>query len=149
MAPLKQKGNLAELKVAADLVERGYQVAFPYGEDVDFDLIAIVGDDAYRVQVKYARSDGRILLVRCRSSSLTNGRVRQVKRYTAKTIDCVAVWDAVTEQCFYVPAEELGAGMNILTLRLAPARNNQRIGIRHAADYRDPPFPQSDAESLP
>jgi hypothetical protein len=41
MAPLKAKGDLAELKVATDLVERGYRVAIPFGEDCDFDLILI------------------------------------------------------------------------------------------------------------
>jgi hypothetical protein len=35
----KAKGDLAELKVAADLRARGYKIAFPYGEDWDFDLI--------------------------------------------------------------------------------------------------------------
>jgi hypothetical protein len=35
----KAKGDLAELKVAADLRDRGYKLAFPYGEDWDFDLI--------------------------------------------------------------------------------------------------------------
>jgi hypothetical protein len=29
----KAKGDLAELKVAADLRARGYRIAFPYGED--------------------------------------------------------------------------------------------------------------------
>ena len=36
----KSKGDLAELKVAADLVARGHRVAMPYGEDSDFDLIS-------------------------------------------------------------------------------------------------------------
>ena len=39
MAPLKQKGDRAELEVARDLIRRGYRIAFPYGEDWDFDLI--------------------------------------------------------------------------------------------------------------
>ncbi len=39
MAPLKTKGDLAELKVACDLVEHGYRVAIPFGEDCDFDLV--------------------------------------------------------------------------------------------------------------
>jgi PD-(D/E)XK endonuclease len=52
----KAKGDLAELKVAADLRSRGYKLAFPYGEDVDFDLILCRDDGALeRVQVKYAR----------------------------------------------------------------------------------------------
>jgi hypothetical protein len=39
MAPLKQLGDTAELAVALDLRRRGYRVAFPYGEDCDYDLI--------------------------------------------------------------------------------------------------------------
>jgi hypothetical protein len=39
MAPLKAKGDLAELMVAGDLLKRGYRIALPYGEDWDYDLI--------------------------------------------------------------------------------------------------------------
>ena len=40
MAPLKTKGDMAELIVAADLVKRGFRVAFPFGEDCDWDCLA-------------------------------------------------------------------------------------------------------------
>jgi hypothetical protein len=33
VAPLKPKGDLAEMMVAADLLRRGHRVAFPHGED--------------------------------------------------------------------------------------------------------------------
>jgi PD-(D/E)XK endonuclease len=39
MAPLKLKGDRAEIEVARDLITRGFRVAIPYGEDWDFDLI--------------------------------------------------------------------------------------------------------------
>jgi hypothetical protein len=51
MAPLKEKGDLAELMVAADLVKRGWHIAVPWGENSDFDLIAHRGDQLERVQV--------------------------------------------------------------------------------------------------
>jgi hypothetical protein len=78
VAPLKTKGDLAELIVAADLVKRGFRVAFPFGEDCDWDLLfwRPPGTELERVQVKYSRSDGAVLPVRCQSFSLTNGRVR-------------------------------------------------------------------------
>lgn len=48
----KAKGDLAELKVAADLRSRGYRIAFPYGEDWDYDLILCRHDGRLeRVQV--------------------------------------------------------------------------------------------------
>jgi PD-(D/E)XK endonuclease len=78
----KAKGDLAELKVATDLVARGYKIALPYGEDWDYDLILCRGQSLERVQVKYACSDGQKIAIRCRSHSLTNGKVRRTKYYT-------------------------------------------------------------------
>ena len=133
----KSKGDLAELKVAADLLARGHKIALPYGEDSDFDLIVCRGERLERVQVKYGCSDGSVLKVRCRSHSLTNGKVRATKRYTARSIDWLAIWDVNTDQCFYLPAGELGNGRSLLHLRLTPARNGPQRGIRNAARYAD------------
>lgn len=61
--------------------------------------------------MKYTHSDGHRVLVRCRSHSLTKGKVRQTKYYTAETVDWIAVYDATSERCFYLPSTELGAGI--------------------------------------
>lgn len=121
----KAKGDLAELKIA-----------FPYGEDWDYDLILCRPDGRLeRVQVKHGRSDGRILTCWASSHSLTNGKIKATKRYTAAMIDWLAVWDCILDRCFYVPATELGKGMNNLTLRFATPLNNQNAGIRFAEMY--------------
>jgi hypothetical protein len=135
---LKAKGDLAELMVAVDLLRQGHKIAIPYGEDCDFDLVLIRGSRLERVQVKHARSDGAVVNVRCHSHSLTNGKIRRTKHYTAETIDLLAVYDATSDRCYYVPAKELGAGRSALCLRLTPARNGQRLGTRPAEDYLDP-----------
>ncbi len=135
MAPLKAKGDLAEAMVAADVLRRGHKVAYPFGEDWDYDLIVCRHGALERVQVKYACSDGRVLPVRCRSHSLTNGKVRATKRYTAETVDWIAVYDASSKHCYYVPASLLGDGMSLLHLRISPARNGQQAGTRTAEDY--------------
>jgi hypothetical protein len=88
-----------------------------------------------RVQCKYTTSNGTVITVRARSHSLTNGKIRSVKRYTTATIDWLAVYDVTTERCYYVPATELGDGMDMLNLRLVAARNNQRRRIRFASSY--------------
>jgi hypothetical protein len=135
---LKGKGDLAELMVAADLRRRGFGVAIPSGEDYDFDLILIRDDRLERVQVKYTESDGVVVKVKCFSHSLTNGKVRRTKRYTPATIDLLAVYDATSSRCYYVPARELGNGRSSIHLRLRPAMNGQRIGTRPADDYLIP-----------
>lgn len=140
MADLKRKGDLAELMVAADLVRQGYRVAFPYGEDWDADLLIERGGQFERVQVKYTAPKHDVLEVRALSLSLTGGRVMQVKRYTSDTIDWLAAYEPGSGRFFYIPAAELGAGRNTISLRLAPARNNQQRGIRMAADYTTLPL---------
>jgi hypothetical protein len=121
--------------VAADLRRRGFRIAIPFGEDCDFDLVLIRDDRLERVQVKYAESDGIVIPVRCSSHSLTNGKVRKTKRYTAKTIDLLAVYDRTSSRCYYIPASELGEGRSILHLRLKPALNKQYLGTRPAENY--------------
>lgn len=138
MASLKRKGDLAELKVATDLVDRGCQISIPFSEDCDYDLVADRGGILHRVQVKYTESDGATITIRCRSHSLTKGKIRQTKYYTAETIDWIAVYDRTSDRCYYCPASELGSGRSDLRLRLTPALNGQRVGIRPAADYVDP-----------
>ena len=139
MTELKRKGNLAELIVAVDLVRRGYQVAFPFGEDSDFDLLFVRDDRVERVQVKHATSDGRTIPVKCFSHSLTQGKVRETKRYTSRTIEWLAVYDATSDRCFYIPAHELGEnGRSLIHLRLVPARSGRLKGIRMADEYADP-----------
>jgi PD-(D/E)XK endonuclease len=135
---LKGRGDLAELMVATDLMRRGHKIAIPYGEDCDFDLVLIRGDRLERVQVKHTRSDGSVISVRCRSHSLTNGKIRRVKHYTAETIDLLAVYDVTSDRCYYLPASELGTGRSTLHLRLKPAKNGQQIGTRPAEHYLDP-----------
>lgn len=135
---LKGKGDFAELMVAADLRRRGFGVAMPFGEDHDFDLILIRHGRLERVQVKYTASDGSVIKVKCFSHSLTNGKVRRTKRYTAEMIDLLAVYDQTSDCCYYIPAKELGDGCMSIYLRLTPARNGQRVGTRAAADFVNP-----------
>jgi hypothetical protein len=135
---LKARGDLAELMIATDLLRRGHRIALPYGEDCDFDLVLIRDLRLERVQVKHTRSNGAVISVRCGSHSLTNGKVRRTKQYTARTIDLLAVYDATTDRCYYIPAAELGQGRSVMHLRLKPARNGQRVGTRPAENYLDP-----------
>jgi hypothetical protein len=97
----KGKGDLAELKIACDLIARGHRVAVPYGDDWDFDLIVCRGRLLERLQVKHSASANGVLVVKCRSHSLTNGKIRRTKYYTSATIDWLAIYDSTTDNCFY------------------------------------------------
>ncbi len=141
MAALKTKGDLAELKVAVDLVARGCRLSFPFGEDLDYDIVADYEGRLHRVQVKHSTSDGRVIAVKCLSHSLTAGRVRSTKHYSAAMVDWIAVYDSTTDRCYYVSSWILGIkGRSGVSLRLVPTLNGQSIGIRRAEDYLNPDF---------
>jgi hypothetical protein len=152
----KEKGDIAELAVAADLTKRGHQVALPFGNRGHYDLLVdrasqctcktidptgragcdnCVPDYIERVQVKYTVSDEEVIKVRTRCHSVTAGRVISTVQYTERDIDWIAVYDASTDFCYYVPAYHLGDGKGILHLRIKPTKNNQDANVRWAHDY--------------
>lgn len=132
MAITKRKGDVAEAVVIADALKRGYRVAIPLGEDWPFDLIVERHSRLERVQCKYTVSDGTLIKAKCRS---TNGWLDL--RYTSDVIDWLAIYDATSDACYYVPAEELGDGRTSMNLRLEAPKNGQAKGIRWAESYRD------------
>jgi hypothetical protein len=117
--------------VLADLLEQGHGIAIPFGHDQPFDLVVIRREDRSleRVQVKYTTSDGRSVRAVVRSSSAWVARP-----YSADEVDWLAVYDATTDQCFYLPSH-LWRGRQDLTLRLAPTLNGQTAGVRWAQDF--------------
>ena len=126
----KTKGDLGEIKIISDLIERNYNVSIPFSEDSRYDLIVDRNGNLERMQVKYVESDGVSIKVRC-----YNDNNRNVKYYTSKSIDWLAAYDKTTDKCYYIHSSEINKGRTEFTLRLEPPLNNQIKGIRFAKDY--------------
>lgn len=131
------KGNAAELAIAAEAARLGLSVFGPMTEHERYDLIIGVGGKLLRVQCKWGSCDGATICVPLASSyhSPTRGHVRRT--YAADEVDAVAVYCDRLHRCYLLPIE-LVAGMGRLTLRLTPARNNQRAALNLAAAYEFP-----------
>lgn len=112
------KGEIGEAMVIADLRRRGLGVAIPFGHDVPFDVVLYrkETESLEAIQVKCTESDGRVIKVKCRSSS---DWVEY--RYTAKEVDWIATYDATMDCCYYVHSSVFD-GLVELRLRLAPTR---------------------------
>src|SRR5690554_3253961 len=132
MADSKSKGDIGEAMVLVDALKRGYKVAQPIGEDWPYDLIILRKGKLERVQCKYTKSNGEVIIVKCRS---TNNWVD--RKYTEDDLDWIAVYDATTDKCYYIPSSELKEGRATINLRLKPAKNGQKAGIKMATDYLD------------
>jgi hypothetical protein len=125
-----QRGNAAEAAVLHRLICADIGVLVPFGGGSAFDLAAVVppDGDVLRIQVKSGRVRGDC--VRFNSCSTDHGSGRQ--SYDGRA-DVIAVHVRELDSVFMVPVAECPTRLGMLRLR--PARNNQRAGIRFAADH--------------
>jgi prevent-host-death family protein len=129
-----EKGNIAELAVAAAAARLGISVLKPMTEHEVYDLAFDLGSRILRVQCKWANVDGAVVSVyvgRCRTRR--RGYVRST--YEVDEIDAVAAYCLDLDRCFILPSAMV-AGKHQLHLRLAAeAKNNQRGGVNWAVDF--------------
>jgi prevent-host-death family protein len=132
-----QKGNVAELAIAAAATKLGIDVSKPLAEHTRYDLIFDLGPRLVRVQCKWAPLKDDVIQVKLRSSRYASGG-RQIRTaYRSEEIDAIAVYCEHLDRCYLLPIE-LVAGMATLHLRVAEPRNGQRASLNWAADYELP-----------
>lgn len=134
----KQKGAIAEVAIARDLLQRGYTVATPFGDYGDWDLLVERKIDSQkevfqRVQVKYATMKNGCIPVRNRCHSVNAGRVRRSHLYNDR-VEWVAVYEPSNCQCYYIPSEELRG--EAMSLRVDQPKIQKLETIRWAKDYQ-------------
>jgi hypothetical protein len=133
MGKTNAKGEIGEAMILADLQRQGHGIAIPFGHDLPFDLIVVRKEDGAleKVQCKYTTSDGRVVVAKVLSTSAWVNH-----RYTKEEVDWVAIYDATTQRCFYLPSAEWD-GQAFVNLRLVPAANGQAKGVRNADEFTD------------
>jgi hypothetical protein len=131
MAITKEKGDLGQSLIMADLLKRGFKVLLPLGEDWKFDLVLFREGKFERVQCKYDGINTDFCIVRCNSSNSW-----KVHKYTSEEIDWMACYHKASDTCYYLPSSMLGEnGRKAVNLRINPAKNNQKKGILEAKDF--------------
>jgi hypothetical protein len=128
------KGAIAEAAITAAAVELGLVVLRPFPEGRRYDLVIDTGPRLLRVQCKWGRLKGAVIVVilaTCRYTPRA-GYVRT--KYTAEDIDGVAVYCHGLKRCYYLPIESV-AGRSAIHLRVGPAANHQETAINFADQY--------------
>ena len=131
MGKTNAKGEIGEAMILADLQRQGHGIAIPFGHDLPFDLIVVRKENGVleKVQCKYTTSNGRVIFTKVTSTSAWVHH-----RYTRDEVDWIAVYDATTDECFYLPSS-LWDGQGTLNLRLAPTANGQAKRVRFVRDF--------------
>ena len=122
-------GNTAEAAVLHALVERGFQVLVPFGDGQPYDLVVHVSGTRFlRVQCKSARDRNGCVVFN--SWATDHGQGARSYRGLA---DLFGVFLPTNRAVYIVPVDEVP--VSVVYLRHSPSKNNQRIGIRLAAEY--------------
>lgn len=127
-----QKGNLAQSKVIARLVELGVSVFLPFGEGEKVDIIYIKDSIPIRGQIKHARIYKDCVTFNTCSLAYVDGRKTTRVGY-AGHVDTFLVYCSENEEVYEVPEHETPKA--IMSLRLSKPKNNQKKLVRYAKDY--------------
>ena len=122
-------GNMTEAMVLSAFEQRGFQVLIPFGDGHPYDLaVHLKGTEFLRVQCKTARPQGGCLIFNARSTD--HGRGPQSYLGLA---DIFGVYLPSRRAVYLVPIDGVASFEG--RLRLEPTRNNQRRGVRMAAEF--------------
>lgn len=132
-----QKGAIAELAVAKEAASHGLGVLLPMIEHGRYDLALEIEGCLLRVQCKWARRRGEVVMVNIATSRHTPLHGYKRSKYQATEVDAVAAYCGDLDRCYLFPIELL-EGRSAIHLRLGPAKNGQRAAINFAADYEFP-----------
>jgi hypothetical protein len=123
------KGNATEAAVLNAFVVVDYPVLVPFGGGHAYDLGVDLGRDGFlRVQCKTGRPTGDCIVFNSRTTDHGQGR-----RTYEGLADIFGVHFPPTGAVYLVPVSDVPGF--VPRLRLRPTRNNQKQGIRFAADY--------------
>lgn len=123
------KGNATESAVLHAFVSLGFEVVVPFGGGHPYDLAVHLGDGLFaRIQCKTGRVVPGCIAFNSRSTDHGRGRLSYLG-----LADVFGVYFPPNRVIYVVPVSEaLGY---VGRLRLEAPRNNQKRGIRLAADY--------------
>jgi PD-(D/E)XK nuclease superfamily protein len=130
----KDVGDRSTLAIIITLRELGYGIYLPFGENTRADLILERAGEVARVQCKTGRlRQGAIRFPVCSSYAHHPNPKMRWRDYRGD-VEYFAVYCRDTAAVYLVPIDDLPV-IREGSLRVSASRNNQREGIRFAADY--------------
>lgn len=133
MTNTKDVGDTSEAKVLTRLIDLGYEVFTPFGENTRVDLIAEEPDGTlHKIQVKTGRTkqEGRVICADLKSSyrDASGGTHRQ---YTENEIDSFVIYCPDVDKCYWIDFKD--APSCAINLRIESKQDQKNI--RWAEDY--------------
>lgn len=129
----KAVGELSEIKILAKLVELGFPVLIPFGDNQRYDLV-------------FENQDGELKKVQCKHGTFRNGAIicrlvnvnvnsggYKILGYK-EDVDFFGIYCRDLDKCYMLDVRDIEATYNI-TLRVDKPRSKQAHKINWAKDY--------------
>ncbi len=134
----KALGERSEAIIIAKLLEAGYGVLTPFGDNRRYDLVIEDAEDQFwRIQCKtgWVENDGAYIAFKTASSYYHTkaGRTSHGRRDYRGQVEYFAVYCPDTGKAYLVPVDHVGTAN--ANLRLLPTANKQEKNVRWAKDY--------------
>jgi PD-(D/E)XK endonuclease len=134
----KAVGERSEAILIAKLLEAGYSILTPFGDNRRYDLVIEDADSHfYRIQCKtgWLEKDGAYIEFATASTYYHTkaGRTGYGRKDYEGEVDYFAVYCPETKGVYLLPVEHTGVSQ--MNLRLVPTKNNQEKNVRWAKDY--------------
>ncbi len=128
----KQKGSLGEISVAKHLIACGYAVFTELGDLSRTDLIVLADNKPIKIQVKACTMKNGAI-----SAKAEKAGPNYNFRYSIDDVDVFALYSLDTDEVFFLKSSEVLTDTSYFAIRLVDAKNNQKIGVNLAKDYKD------------
>ena len=130
----KDKGNIGEAILLAELTKRQIQVAIPFGDNARYDLIAEFNGKLNKIQIKYCGQTTENNSFICPCASSTNHTTNKHLSTYEEDVDYMAFYLVPIDKTLLVPIEKI-VGKKTITFRIDPPKNGQQTGINLVEDY--------------
>lgn len=131
MTNTKQTGDETEVRIMAALIESGYSVSIPFGDNDKYDLVLDTGSELLRVQCKTGWIEDDVVRFKTASKTTADGEVTMAG-YDGE-IDAFAVRCDELNELYWVPLEEAGTKSTYLRVT-EPKIDHPRV--KRAEMYR-------------
>lgn len=127
----KAKGDIAEYRVVAELLERGHSVLMPCGDRLPYDIGVDVGGRLVRLQVRRAwPSDyGHCVDVR---RSQTNRKVYKHTKHGPDDYDYLVAWIPNSGVTYIIPSTVSSSYGSNITFNEKPVRQKKMLPYKEA-----------------
>ena len=130
MTHTKQKGDVSESQVLAHLIQQGYTVLIPFGENQRYDLVV---EDEFNEFVRIQVKTGRIRNGSIRFATCSTDRHRRTRRGYKEDVDLFYVYCPDNDSIYRVPTNKVPE--REASLRIDPLKNGRIKDIRWAKDF--------------